>query len=1146
MLILLISTKSSAEVFVVTSNADAGPGTLREALLKSASNGSSEKDFIHFNLADQSEGGRTIMLSSQLPDVSSNLDIDGTTQTGNVFGRSTAKIQIIAAFTFQNSYYGLNLDNVNDVGIYGLYIRNITVFNLSSGVVFERVVGVAMRASKNIRLGDAGRGNVICGFHRDLASNFRVLSSVDTYVENFSMKSTFLGLEANGITEPPRTNALQTFNAYMQNLYGIVDIGDGTPGGQNVIAKGFFIHQINTGQHADPIYSTPAFINFKYNTLGNNLDLNVADNLAAVAGISIGSSAPYTLSTVKIEDNIIGGGTGIQLTGIKNPVEIKRNYIGVNRNLTKITYVNTGIFVYYVNKVQIGGDNPGDANYIGYCKPINVWPNTSASINKNSFFCTTNSYPMILDNYGMRTPPKVEIAGATANSVFGTATPNSKIELFYSDLCGTCSPETYFASTITDADGNWQYNGGLVRSVVASTTLNGITSEFTRTRIDVSGVKIIHTCANTGSITGILPLSAAYVEWLDASGNVVGNGRDLLNVPIGTYRLKATNGDCSEVTPSYEIKKGLIINATNVQTINPACGIDGSIRGLQVVNNTSSPAVVYNWKNELGTEVSNTLNLTNARPGRYTLTISTFDNKCKDTYGPITLTTTSGPNINLLSLIITPANCGTNSGGISGVIATGSGILTYKWKNAINVQVASTKDLVNQLPGKYTLEVTDQSSCGAVITSPITVPDANAITINDSQKEVFNPTCVGNNGSIKGLQITGANSYQWKNSNGQIVGNQADLERMPAGSYQLIASNPSCNKTYDVTLITQPNLINLNGITKIITDASCGLNNGKIIITLQKASHLLKSYRWEDNSGKTVGGNTTTLENVDAGDYSVYGIDDNGCEIYLISYRVNRQAELSLISSNVRIEDDKCNQKLGTITGIQINGGVAPYNYNWTNSAGEQVGNNIDISNLPKGNYVLEVTDALNCAPLISDFVVDNLTSDIVVPTVTPIQLCSPGEATLRVNGLQTATSYALYESEEALFPIELSVNGIFKVDARNDKNYFVTQLIGDCESIKVKVKITVGLSGLTVANSITANNDGINDFWNLKGIENYPKAQIQIFNRLGNIVYESVGYKTPFDGTAKGTILPVGVYYYIIKLGQECEIVTGSVTLLY
>lgn len=54
---------------MVTSNADAGSGTLKEALIKAAANGIADKDFIHFNLADHSESGKTITLLNQLSNV---------------------------------------------------------------------------------------------------------------------------------------------------------------------------------------------------------------------------------------------------------------------------------------------------------------------------------------------------------------------------------------------------------------------------------------------------------------------------------------------------------------------------------------------------------------------------------------------------------------------------------------------------------------------------------------------------------------------------------------------------------------------------------------------------------------------------------------------------------------------------------------------------------------------------------------------------------------------------------------------------------------------------------------------------------------------------------------------------------------------
>src|ERR1700759_5761692 len=90
-LLTFFSLKSFAAVFVVTSNADSGPGTLRDALTKAAANGTATKDFINFNMTDASEAGRTITLITQLPNVSANPVIDGTTQPGPALGVIMAK-----------------------------------------------------------------------------------------------------------------------------------------------------------------------------------------------------------------------------------------------------------------------------------------------------------------------------------------------------------------------------------------------------------------------------------------------------------------------------------------------------------------------------------------------------------------------------------------------------------------------------------------------------------------------------------------------------------------------------------------------------------------------------------------------------------------------------------------------------------------------------------------------------------------------------------------------------------------------------------------------------------------------------------------------------------------------------------------------
>jgi len=58
-----------AATFTVTSNADSGPNTLRQALLDAAANGTATTDYIYFNLPGASPAALTITLQSQLPDV---------------------------------------------------------------------------------------------------------------------------------------------------------------------------------------------------------------------------------------------------------------------------------------------------------------------------------------------------------------------------------------------------------------------------------------------------------------------------------------------------------------------------------------------------------------------------------------------------------------------------------------------------------------------------------------------------------------------------------------------------------------------------------------------------------------------------------------------------------------------------------------------------------------------------------------------------------------------------------------------------------------------------------------------------------------------------------------------------------------------
>ncbi|ASU34313.1 gliding motility-associated C-terminal domain-containing protein [Mucilaginibacter xinganensis] len=66
----------------------------------------------------------------------------------------------------------------------------------------------------------------------------------------------------------------------------------------------------------------------------------------------------------------------------------------------------------------------------------------------------------------------------------------------------------------------------------------------------------------------------------------------------------------------------------------------------------------------------------------------------------------------------------------------------------------------------------------------------------------------------------------------------------------------------------------------------------------------------------------------------------------------------------------------------------------------------------------------------------------------------------------------------------------------------------------------------LTIVDSFSPNGDGINDCWYIKNIDNYPKADVSVFSRYGQRVFQSIGYSKPWDGRFNGAYLPAGTYY--------------------
>ena len=97
-------------------------------------------------------------------------------------------------------------------------------------------------------------------------------------------------------------------------------------------------------------------------------------------------------------------------------------------------------------------------------------------------------------------------------------------------------------------------------------------------------------------------------------------------------------------------------------------------------------------------------------------------------------------------------------------------------------------------------------------------------------------------------------------------------------------------------------------------------------------------------------------------------------------------------------------------------------------------------------------------------------------------------------------------------------------------------------DSMVVNVRPTI-----VFPDGISPNGDGANDEWVIDGIELFPDCVVEVYNRWGELLFQSVGYKEHWKGIFKNKPLPVGTYYYVINLKDPIfpDTYTGPITIM-
>ena len=520
-------------------------------------------------------------------------------------------------------------------------------------------------------------------------------------------------------------------------------------------------------------------------------------------------------------------------------------------------------------------------------------------------------------------------------------------------------------------------------------------SSFTITEPGALGANLTNivqpTCnGGTGSMS-VEIFEGGVVITPDASYSFIWAGtaqttQTITNIPAGNaYTVTITNGNGCTAEASGTLSQPAAISAPPITGTDASCiGVaDGS---ATITASGGTGVLTYNWDT---TPAQTAATATNLEPGTYNVNVED-ENGCIYTDG-ITIGATT---VLTASAAATDITCnGANDGSITitpTVVGVDNGGYTFTW----NPNVGAGATLNSLGVNTYTVLVTDANGCTATTQEDIAEPTALSINTN-----VTHESCnVGNDGSITTSVsggtplVTGGYNYTWSN-----IETTADITNLGGDTYTVTVTDANNCMVVATDIVNSPNGPTIVAITP--TNVSCATStNGSITVTALPGNDPIATYAWNTTPIQT----TATATDLSPGDYTVTVTDAGGCGV---TETTTVAAPPALVEATPAVTTTPFCEGggEGTIT-LDIDGGVEPYNYDWSNgSTGPAFST---LTNLIADTYTVTIIDANGCTLEVAGIVVaDPPAINVLFENIQPVTCfgaVSPncdGEATVTASG---------------------------------------------------------------------------------------------------------------------------------------------------
>ncbi|MFN3555624.1 MAG: HYR domain-containing protein [Bacteroidales bacterium] len=230
-----------------------------------------------------------------------------------------------------------------------------------------------------------------------------------------------------------------------------------------------------------------------------------------------------------------------------------------------------------------------------------------------------------------------------------------------------------------------------------------------------------------------------------------------------------------------------------------------------------------------------------------------------------------------------------------------------------------------------------------------------------------------------------------------------------------------------------------------------------------------------------------------------------------------------------------CHQDQSGSISIQVSGGTPPYAFSWSNGATTQ-----NIFDVAADIYQLIIEDSQGCQYTETFTLQQPEAIGVSNISIVGVEYRNDPTGSIHFETLGGTAPYTYLWNNGAQTPfLENIAGGDYEVRILDNhgcdyQHSFFVHWQHDNVAEEEEVRIPQAFS---------PNNDGHNDVWVIRGLDEYPAHNLQVFNRYGTLVFQASPYDNNWDGTpnrgsfyASDGKLPAGTYYYILTLqpGQK------------